>query len=561
MAEKVKRCYIYTRVSTNIQVEGFSLEAQKDRLLKEAKHRNMRVVGEFTYEGKSGKNIAGRTAFREMLDCIKSNQDGVDYVLVFKLSRFGRNAADVINSLQFLQDYGVNLLCVEDGIDSAGAAGKLMISVLSSVAEIERENISAQTMAGRIQKARDGKWNGGFAPYGYKLVDGKLEIEEAEAKIVRIIFEQFIKGRGLNGVANWMNEQGYKKKTRQNGTIDYFTYPFIKGVIDNPVYNGKIAYGRRRNEKIKGARNEYHVVKQDEYEVYDGIHEAIIDDDTWELAQQKRKQHAIKYEKVYSMEHEHILSGILRCPVCDAPMYGSVNRKKSKRTGEVKDTFYYVCKHRRIADGIKCNFSKQPSQNQINSEVEAMIISASKDPEFIKSIKNDVSNKTDIEEIRKILSELKAKKEKVLVVKQKLVEQQDKLDITDRCYDAKFDDLNERINQKYDELAEIEKQIERTQNDLNKCFEAEQTVNTAIVAMDAVGNGMYDALQDTFKKNFFRNLLERVEIFPEKTEDGRYVKSIQFKFPVVIKNKTGDGIRWDNDNHVETILALRRTNM
>lgn len=117
MAEKVKRCYIYTRVSTNIQVEGFSLEAQKDRLLKEAKHRNMRVVGEFTDEGKSGKNIAGRTAFREMLDCIKSNQDGVDYVLVFKLSRFGRNAADVINSLQFLQDYGVNLLCVEDGID------------------------------------------------------------------------------------------------------------------------------------------------------------------------------------------------------------------------------------------------------------------------------------------------------------------------------------------------------------------------------------------------------------------------------------------------------------
>ena len=62
-------------------------------------------------------------------------------MLVFKLSRFGRNAADVLNSLQLMQDFGVNLICVEDGIDSSKDAGKLMISVLSAVAEIERENI------------------------------------------------------------------------------------------------------------------------------------------------------------------------------------------------------------------------------------------------------------------------------------------------------------------------------------------------------------------------------------------------------------------------------------
>ena len=67
-------------------------------------------------------------------------------VLVFKLSRFGRNAADVLNSLQRMQDFGVNLICVEDGIDSSKDSGKLMISVLSAVAEIERENILVQTM-------------------------------------------------------------------------------------------------------------------------------------------------------------------------------------------------------------------------------------------------------------------------------------------------------------------------------------------------------------------------------------------------------------------------------
>ncbi len=68
----------------------------------------------------------------------------------------------------------MNLICVEDGIDSSKEAGKLMISVLSAVAEIERENILVQTMEGRRQKAREGRWNGGFAPYGYELVNGNF---------------------------------------------------------------------------------------------------------------------------------------------------------------------------------------------------------------------------------------------------------------------------------------------------------------------------------------------------------------------------------------------------
>ena len=99
-----------------------------------------------------------------MMEDIKSGKDGVSFVLVFKLSRFGRNAADVLSTLQVMQDFGVNLICVEDGIDSSKDSGKLMISVLSAVAEIERENILVQTMEGRRQKAREGKWNGGFAP-------------------------------------------------------------------------------------------------------------------------------------------------------------------------------------------------------------------------------------------------------------------------------------------------------------------------------------------------------------------------------------------------------------
>ena len=190
--KKQQKCYIYTRVSTSMQVDGYSLDAQKDKLRKYADYQEMSIVGEYSDEGKSGKSVESRPQFKQMLSDIENGKDNVDYVLVFKLSRFGRNAADVLSSLQKMQDYGVNLICVEDGIGSSKDAGKLMISVLSAVAEIERENILVQTMEGRRQKAREGRWNGGFAPYGYQLVNGELIIAEDEAEIIRIIYDKFV---------------------------------------------------------------------------------------------------------------------------------------------------------------------------------------------------------------------------------------------------------------------------------------------------------------------------------------------------------------------------------
>ena len=118
-----KKCYIYMRVSTAMQVDGYSLEAQKERLMKFAEFQEMEVVREYCDAGKSGKSITGRPEFQRMLQDVSEERDGVAFILVFKLSRFGRNAADVLNSLQFIQDYGVNLICVEDGIDSSKDSG------------------------------------------------------------------------------------------------------------------------------------------------------------------------------------------------------------------------------------------------------------------------------------------------------------------------------------------------------------------------------------------------------------------------------------------------------
>lgn len=85
-----------------------------------------------------------------------------------------------------------------------------------------------------------------------------------------MIFDRYIHTNdGINGVANYLNNHGYTKKLRQNGTIPGFSSSFIKKIIDNPVYMGKIAYGRRRTEKKTGTRNETHVVEQSEFPVYE----------------------------------------------------------------------------------------------------------------------------------------------------------------------------------------------------------------------------------------------------------------------------------------------------
>lgn len=367
----MKKCYIYTRVSTSTQIDGYSLDAQREKMRRYADFQEMKVIREYSDEGKSGKNIVDRPQFQQMIMDIESEKDNVDYVLVFKLSRFGRNAADTLSSLQRMQDFGVNLICVEESIDSSKDSGKLMISVLSAVAEIERENILVQTMAGRNQKAMEGRWNGGFGPLGYQLVNGELQVDQGEAEIIKIIFDKYVNhNMSPSAIAMHLNTYGYKKRRKPQNGSELFSAAYIRVILDNPVYAGKIAFGRRKTEKIKGERNRYHIVKQKDYPVYDGIHEAIISEELWNRAQEKRKENKKSWVKMYNDGHEHIFSGLLRCPVCGAPLYGNVNAKKRKDGTPYERTYYYQCKNRKEENGHKCGWRKQLNQTKTNAAIE-----------------------------------------------------------------------------------------------------------------------------------------------------------------------------------------------
>lgn len=558
---KKQRCYIYTRVSTAVQVDGYSLDAQRDKLKKYAEYQEMEVVKEFSDAGHSGKNINGRPEFSRMLEDIANGEDGVSFVLVFKLSRFGRNAADVLNSLQLMQDYGVNLICVEDGIDSSKEAGKLMISVLSAVAEIERENILVQTMEGRRQKARDGRWNGGFAPYGYKLVDGNLLIAEDEAEVIRVIFDKYIHtNMGVNGVADYLNTHGYKKKKRQNNTLDAFAGSFVKGVLDNPIYMGKMPYGRRSNEKIQGTRNEYHIVKQDEYDLFDGAHEAIISENDFRLAAQKRKETGVKREKTHSLEHEHILSGILRCPVCHGAMYSNVNRKKKTDGTYYKDFFYYACKHRLKVDGHNCGYHHQWGQEKVNAAVEEVICKLVNNPKFKDALMAKVGAKTDTDELEKERELCRARLRQTIGAKNKLADQMDSLNVSDRFYDRKYEDMQNRMNKLYEEIGSIEDEIDTISmriDTINKKQLSKDSIYRILKSFDKI----YSEFTDAEKKRFVNSFVERVDIYEEEQENGRFLKSIKFRFPIYYNGAETQEVdfsddSWDYQRSLETVVLL-----
>ena len=547
------KCYIYTRVSTAIQVDGYSLDAQKDKLRKYAEYEDMIVAAEYSDEGFSGKNIQGRLEFQRMLNDIQEGKDGVSYVLVFKLSRFGRNAADVLNSLQLMQDFGVNLICVEDGIDSSKDSGKLMISILSAVAEIERENIRTQTMAGREQKAREGKWNGGFAPYGYRLENGNLVIAEDEVEVIRIIYDRYIHtNEGLSAVANYLNNHGYTKKLRQNGTIPSFSSNFVKDVLDNPVYMGKIAYGRRRTEKKLGTRNEFHVVEKDEFPVYEGQHEAIISEEDWNLAQEKRKINAFKREKVHDPEHAHILSGILKCPCCGKSLYGNIAKAHSK---DKKTRYYYYCKNTVGATGHKCTFRVNIEQQEMNRMVAAIISAMVNDSQFSKAIKEKIGTSVDTEDLEKQLAALQAQLRQTLGIKTRLERQMDTMDINDPHFDRKILDLQRRYDEQYGRIEEIEAQMDEVKSQIQS-IRQKKISGDNIYQLLLMFDEVYGAATEFEQKEFMQAFIERIDLYPEKQEDGNWIRNIVFNFPVPVNGQEVKELPLETGTTLETVVLL-----
>ena len=557
MSQGKTKVYIYTRVSTTMQIDGYSLDAQKARMKAYADFNDYQIVGEYEDAGKSGKSIEGRASFCRMMEDIKSGKDGVSYVLVFKLSRFGRNAADVLSTLQVMQDFGVNLICVEDGIDSSKDAGKLMISVLSAVAEIERENIRVQTMEGRIQKAREGRWNGGFAPYGYRLVDGVLQINEDEAPAIRTIFEQYVNtDTGANGLSKYLETHGFQKLARQNGTSPLFSATLIRAILKSPVYCGKIAFGRRKLEKIHGTRNEYHQVPQENYLLVDGLHDGIVSEELWNAAQVKLLAQSKRYEPVNrsKTEQAHLLSALVKCPICGAGMYSNKCTKRKKDGTPYKSFSYYSCKHRKMQRGQKCDFNKQIQEEVLDNAVVEVIIKLVSNPKFAAMMQEKINSKVDTTAIEQEITAAKKQLRQYYSIKSKIMEEIDTLDPDDRHYIIRKSDLDERLYRMYDKIEEAENNLmdARTKN---QAIETDKITGDNIYKVLICFEKLYNVMNPLERKKLMEHLISEIQIYPERQPNGQLLKSIKFRLPIV---ESDIDLCLDNESHTECVIALSK---
>ena len=519
-----KKCYIYTRVSTAAQTEGYSLEAQQERLREYADYKNLEIAGEYCDAGKSGKSIVGRPAFLQMLDDISSEKDNISFVLVFKLSRFGRNAADILKSLQLLEDYEVDLICVEDAIDSSTPGGKLTLTILSAVAEIERENINVQFMAGKMQKILNGGWPGGPAPYGYRSVNKELVVEPEEAEIVKLIFDRYIQDDGtLNGVAIWLNNNGYSRISK--GEVKPFTYDFIVNVLDNPTYHGKINYFRRTN--IKGIRKN----PKDAVEV-DGIHEAIIDEDLWQQAREKREASSGRQEKVDEPDRVSLLSGLIKCPACGNGLIATKNKHVNKnRGGHYKTIHYYSCRYYRKSAGRTCEFKHTYNQAKIDSAVFEIVSNLAAHPAFEKAMAMAAGGDESVEAYEKRMKEIRKDLYHQEHEKNRVGAELDNLDVLSDDYDTEYERIQAEMDDIYDRIESLELSLKKIKK---KCNEAKQGVNSIEGIKKILKNfeKFYEKLTSEEQRELYRQFIERIEVYPEEQEDGRVLKSIYFRFPV-----------------------------
>lgn len=519
-----KKCYIYTRVSTTAQVDGYSLDAQLECLKSYADYRDLEICGEYCDAGVSGGSISGRLAFQKMIADIVDQKDDIGFVLVFKLSRFGRNSADVLKYMQLLQDYEIDLVSVNESIDSSTQSGKMMLTIMSAVAEMEKENIRAQFMAGKLQKVINGGWHGGPVPYGYRSVNKELVVEENEAKIVELIYNMYAEAHlSLRGVCRYLDEHGYNREYK--GKQVHFTDRFIADMLDNPIYCGKYHYNKR-----SGIGATVMEIK--------GSHKPIVSEELWNAVHEKREQ-CFRSDKKWDKDRVNLLTGIVKCPVCGSGMIGVVSRSKNKNHGGMYKPIYgYACQHRDIHRYKVCEFRRQYNQEKVDTAVYEIVGRISTLKSFNTMLEEEFHNgesellKDKMKEIRKQIYCRESEKERLGI-------KMDNLDVLDDDYFATYEKYENRIDTIYDELEKLEEALAEVQSRLTRL---EQGIATEENIRQLLANfqPVFDKMTCSEKKEFYQNLIEKIEVYQEVREDRRIVKSITFKFPIIYGGAKSD---------------------
>jgi len=558
-----KRCVIYIRVSSERQVKGYSLDGQKRYLTDCAERQGMVVLKTYIEEGKSGKSIEGRTAFQEMLDDIKSGEMQIDYVLVFKLSRFGRNARDVLNSLEFIMKYGVHLMCVDDGLDSSTSMGKMMITILGAVAELERENILTQSLLGREEKAKSGGWNGGFAPYGYSLQKGKLESVPEEREVVKLIFDQFLnRNMGYTAISAYLNRNEYYRKPAKNSikpSYGEWSPDQIKRILGNPIYTGRVAWGKRRTEKVAGEENEYRLVKQDTYILSDKItHEQFITDEDFHRVENIRAIRGQRGNHTIGQKNAHLLSGIVKCPQCGAPMYIGVTRWVNQ-DGTKQHTDSYVCSYASKHRGTTVCKRNGAVAEKVENEVMEYTRKLIRNPRFVRDVQERIGSAIDLSEIEREMQGYKKQLAACQRSRSSLEHDIDGISDDDGYAERRRADYTRRLDGIYENIYSIEDAINECSMKMDTLQQEQMTIQSIYHVLSSFDT-VYDKMSSAERRQLIKYLISDVQLYTaaEQKEYRHFVKSVTYKFP--IERTILDDFS-NKEVSVETVAKLIKENL
>ncbi|MFM2094087.1 MAG: DNA-invertase hin [Planctomycetota bacterium] len=363
-AAPVIRCAIYTRKSTEegLEQEFNSLDAQRDAgeaYIRSQQHEGWICLPDHYDDGGfTGANME-RPALRRLLADIDAGK--VDCVVVYKVDRLSRSLLDFSKIMEAFDHAKVSFVSVTQAFNTASSMGRLILNVLLSFAQFEREMISERTRDKIAAARRKGKWAGGMPILGYTVVDTKLVVDEAEAQRVREIFRLYLDRRSVLDVAKELNGRGWRtkswttrKSTARGGRP--FNKKSLYDLLTNVAYIGKIRH------------------KDD---VHDGEQTPIVDERVFAETQTLLKRNGRSGGRATRTKHAALLRGMLRCATCNCAMSHSFTARGPRQYR------YYVCQRAQTHGWDACPAPSIPA-----GEIERFVIDEIKcvgrDPQVIR---------------------------------------------------------------------------------------------------------------------------------------------------------------------------------
>ena len=365
------RVGLYPRVSGHEQEDNYSIPDQIDRMQKYCESRDWMVYKIYTDSGYSGSNM-DRPGLQDMIRDVKAGK--LDMVLVYKLDRLSRSQKETLFLIEdVFQKNNVAFTSITENFDTSTPFGMAMMGILAVFAQLERSKITERTMNGKDSRAKEGKWHGGkWIPIGYDYKDDLLEVNEYEAMQITEIADLFLKGTPVRTIEKMVTEKGYRHK---HGEWDAKT---IRRVLQNPVYIGKIK-------------------NRDKY--YDGIHDPILNQKTFDAIQELMAQRREKYGSTKVVNS--LLAGFLFCKNCGG---------RYARQGLNGTHWVYMCysRNKKMKKMIKdptCknkNYREDVLDAAILGEIKQLVV----DPDRIQQVRQNRPVTDTTEKVKSITQEI-----------------------------------------------------------------------------------------------------------------------------------------------------------